>query len=80
MAFTNDQELYSTVSKNIKFYRKKAGLTQIQLAEEAQCSLSYIAKIEAPGCDKSISLSTLNQIANVLNVNITVFLEATKHV
>ena len=75
MAFKTDQELYSTIGKNIKFYRKKAGLTQIQLAEEAQCSLSYITKIEAPSCDKSISLSTLNQIANVLNIEISALLE-----
>ena len=31
------------------------------------------SKIEAAGCDKSLSISVLNQIANVLSVEISVF-------
>ena len=37
------------------------------------CTVSYLSKIEASGCNKSLSISVLNQIANVLDVEITEF-------
>lgn len=73
MHFNNDTDLYRTIGSNIKHYRQQANLTQIQLAERAQISISYLSKIEASGCDKSLSISVLNQIANVLNVEINDF-------
>lgn len=73
MNFNNDIELYNTISKNIKRYRKQANLTQIQLAEEIDISISYLSKIEALSCNKSLSISVLNQISNALNVEITDF-------
>lgn len=74
MYFNNDSELYKIIGLNIKRYRERAKLTQIQLADRAQISISYLSKIEASGCDKSLSISVLNQIANVLNIDITEFL------
>ena len=73
MNFTNDDELYQVIGSNIKFYREKTGLTQIQLSEKLQISISYLSKLEAHGCNKSISISLLNHVANVLNVDITEF-------
>ena len=73
MNFQTDAELYSTVGKNIKFYREQHHLTQIQLAELCQISTSYISKIEATGSSKSVSISVLNQIANALNTDISKF-------
>lgn len=73
MQFKNDLELYHVIGANIKRYRENAQLTQVQLAEQAQISISYLSKIEASGCNKSLSISVLNQIANVLNVEITEF-------
>ncbi len=73
MQFHNDLDLYRVIGTNIKHYRKKANLTQVQLAEQAQISISYLSKIEASGCNKSLSISVLNQIANVLGVEITEF-------
>ena len=55
-------------------FRSQVKLTQVQLAEQAKISISYLSKIEAAGCDKSLSISVLNQIANVLGVEITEFL------
>ena len=60
MHFNNDTDLYRTIGSNIKHYRQQANLTQIQLAERAQISISYLSKIEASGCDKSLSISILN--------------------
>lgn len=72
MHFNNDTDLYRTIGSNIKHYRQ-TNLTQMQLAEKAQISISYLSKIEASGCDKSLSISVLNQIANVLGVEINDF-------
>ena len=52
MHFNNDTDLYRTIGSNIKHYRQQANLTQMQLAEKAQISISYLSKIEASGCDK----------------------------
>lgn len=73
MHFKNDSDLYRVIGANIKRYREQAELTQVQLAEQAKISISYLSKIEAAGCDKSLSMSALNQIANVLGVEISEF-------
>ena len=73
MYFENDTDLYRVIGSNIKHYREQTKLTQVQLAEQAQISISYLSKIEAAGCNKSLSISVLNQIANVLNVEIIEF-------
>ena len=75
MRFENDVELYRTIGTNIKKYRKQVNLSQAKLAEDIGISLSYISKIEASGCDKSVSVSVLNQIANELGVEITKLFE-----
>ena len=75
MQFKNDFELYRTVSYNIKHYREQAQLTQNELAEKSHLSLSYISKLEASGCDKSVSLSALHQIARALDQDMTIFFE-----
>ena len=78
MRFDNDSDLYRIIGTNIKHYREQANLTQVQLAEQAKISISYLSKIEAAGCNKSLSISVLNQIANVLDVKITDFFKEVK--
>lgn len=73
MHFNNDAAIYRVIGANIKYYREQVKLTQVQLAEQAKISISYLAKIEAAGCNKSLSISVLNQIANVLCVEIVEF-------
>ena len=73
MHFQNDTDLSHVIGTNIKHYREEANLTQVQLAEQAKISISYLSKIEATGCNKSLSISVLNQIANVLDVEIGEF-------
>ena len=75
MQFSSETELYQVIGSNIKYYREKAGLTQIQLSEKLQISISYLSKIEASGCTKSLSISVLNHIANTLNVDIKEFFQ-----
>lgn len=73
MQFSTEAELYKVIGSNIKYYREQAGLTQIQLSERLQISISYLSKIEASGCTKSLSISVLNHIANTLDVDIMEF-------
>lgn len=75
MRFYNDVDLYRIIGTNIKHYREQSQLTQVQLAEQSQISISYLSKIEAAGCNKSLSISVLNQIANVLDVEISKFFQ-----
>ena len=71
MHFESDTSLYHVIG--VKHYREQAKLTQMQLAEQSGISISYLSKIEAAGCDKSLSISALNQIANVLGIEIIQF-------
>lgn len=73
MPFLSDNDLYHTIGANIKYYRKQAHMTQVQLADAAQISTSYLSKIESKKCCKSISISILNHIANILKVEIVDF-------
>lgn len=80
MYFKNDSDLYHVISTNIKHYREQSKLTQVQLAEQTKISISYLSKIEAAGCNKSLSISVLNQIANVLNVEISEFFKEVQNI
>ena len=52
----------------ISYYRKLKGLTQTQLAESVGLSRIHISNIEAPRVKTSISLDSLFDIADVLEV------------
>lgn len=66
--------IYNVIGSNIKRYRIKRGLTQRELAEKLLLSESFIAKLESVTY-QSISIDTLEQIANILNVDIVCFFE-----
>ncbi|MEK4667442.1 helix-turn-helix domain-containing protein [Niallia sp. FSL R7-0271] len=55
--------------EKIKLHRKNAKLTQVQLAEKANMSRSYIADIERNRYNPSID--TLTAIANALDINLS---------
>ncbi len=78
MYFSNDKDLYKTIGYNIKRYRHQNSLTQRELASLAEISISYLSKLEASGCNKSLSISTLNKIANILQTDITDFFSSTE--
>ena len=59
---------YKMLGLNIAYYRKLAGLSQLQLAEEIGISRTHMSNIEAPNMPTSISLETLMDIAVALNV------------
>lgn len=59
---------YASLGLNIAFYRKRAGLTQEQLADRAGISRAYLSIIEAPNTIRPCSLEILFSIADALNV------------
>jgi len=60
---------------NIAYYRKRAKLTQDQLAEKADISRGYLGEIEAPNMVTTMSLEVLLNIADALEVPVTKLLE-----
>ncbi len=63
-------DIYDIIAANIKENRKKANLTQAQLADIAGYSHEFIRRIEAPNIKKYFSIDTLAQIAKALNIKI----------
>lgn len=61
-------EDYRRIGLKISYYRKLRGLTQEQLAEMIDKSTAFLGSVEAPNIDRAISLDTLFDIAEVLDV------------
>ena len=61
-------ERYRQIGLKIAYYRRLRGLTQEMLAEKVERTPAFIGHLEAPNVDKGISLDTLFDIADVLNV------------
>lgn len=59
---------YKRLGLKISYYRKVKGMTQEQLAEELGKSLSFIGAVDAPNIDRTISLDTLFDISDVLEI------------
>lgn len=59
---------YRTIGLKIGYYRKLRGLTQEQLAEKVDKNFAFIGAVEAPNVNRTISLDTLLDIAEVLDV------------
>lgn len=63
-------EQYNTFKENIKYYRKKMNLTQENLAEKADLSISYIKQIESTKEFKNVSLTVILKLSKALNVSV----------
>ena len=66
---------YRQLGLRIAYYRKLRGLTQEQLAEKVDRTPAFIGHVEAPNIKKAVSLDTLFQIASVLVVPASKFLQ-----
>ena len=68
---TKYAEKYIRIGLNIAYYRKLRGMTQLQLAEAVNISRTHMSNIEAPNVPTSVSLDTLFELADILDVDIT---------
>ncbi|MDO7787019.1 helix-turn-helix transcriptional regulator [Desulforamulus aquiferis] len=64
---------YREIGRKVAYYRKLRGLTQEELAEKIDVSVSHISKIEAPQASTSFSLDMLFLIAEGLKVDVAAF-------
>lgn len=74
ISFEN-RDKYIELGLNIAYYRKRAGMTQDQLAEKADMSRSFLGEIEAPNMVTTMSLEVLFNIARALNMPASKLLE-----
>lgn len=61
--------IYEQIAKNIKKYRKIAGISQAELAERVGVSHEFIRRNESKKGRKSFSVDTLWKVSVALNVN-----------
>ena len=61
------EELREKFAKNLKFFREKAGLTQVELAEELGISPRYVQQLEGKNVP-NVRLNTVEQISKALNI------------
>lgn len=59
---------YRQLGLKIAYFRKLRGLTQEELAEQIDKSAAFIGHVEAPNINKAVSLDTLFDIAEALEV------------
>lgn len=63
-------EQYLIFSENIKIIRKNKNLTQEELAEKSDLSISYVKQIESCKGYKNITLTTMLKISKALDISI----------
>lgn len=66
---------YKEIGLKIAYYRKLAGLSQMELAEKIDVSRTHLSNIEAPNVTTSISLDLLFRISDVLGIEVKNLLE-----
>ena len=65
------KQQYKMIGLNIAYHRKLKGYTQLQLAEKINISRTHMSNIEAPNMPTSISLETLLDVADALEIPIS---------
>ena len=71
----SDDNIMKKVSENIKVYRKRAGITQEQLAVDVEKSYDFIRRLEYKKGKIGCSIDTLYRISVVLDVSMDKFFE-----
>lgn len=67
---TKHSDKYKQLGLKISYYRKMRGLSQLELAEKVGISRTHMSNIEAVNMPTSISLDTLFDIADILDIPI----------
>ena len=70
-----DENIYDTIRRNIKKYRKEKGLTSAQLAEMVDLSHDFIRQIESEKVSYNFSVETFYKISVALGVSLDKLVE-----
>ena len=65
-----DSNIYNTIRRNIKKYRKEKGLTSAQLAEMVDLSHDFIRQIESEKVGYNFTVETFYKISVALGVGL----------
>jgi len=65
-----DNNVYNTIRKNIKKYRKQKGITSAELAESVDLSHEFIRQIESEKIAYNFSVETFYKISIALDVKL----------
>lgn len=72
---TEYREQYIRFGLKVQYYRKLRGLTQEAFADKIGRSWSFVAKIESPTRPFGVSMETLFNIADVLDIPVSKLFE-----
>ena len=70
-----DNDIYHTIRRNIKKYRKARGLTSAQLAEMVDLSHDFIRQIESENAQCNFSVETFYKISVALGFSLDKLIE-----
>lgn len=65
-----DNDIYNTIRKNIRKYRKEKGITSSQLAEMVDLSHDFIRQIQSDKAGYNFSVDTFYRISIALGVKL----------
>lgn len=65
-----DKDIYNTIRKNIRKYRKEKGITSAKLAEMVDLSHDFIRQIQSDKASYNFSVDTFYRISVALGVTL----------
>lgn len=72
---TFDNNIYNTIRKNIKKYRKEKGITSAELSEMVDLSHDFIRQIESEKTAYNFSVDTFYKISVALGVSLDMLIQ-----
>lgn len=70
-----DRNIYSTIRRNIKKYRRKKGITSEELSELVGLTHDFIRKIESEKVAYNFSVETFYKISVALDVTLDMLIQ-----
>ncbi len=70
-----DENIYDTIRRNIKKYRKLKGLTSAELAEMIDVSHDFLRQIESEKVKRNFSVETFYKLSVALEIGLDKLIE-----
>ncbi len=71
-----DENIYDTIRRNIKKYRKLKGLTSAELAEMIDISHDFLRQIESEKVKRNFSVETFYKLSVALDIGLDKLIES----